>query len=327
MDNEEAVQILILKSQQQVKMVNMLNSQLEKSNNEKSELRFQLIALQNDNMTLRREKEGLHFQLEQLSKQLMNNDQKKDAQIGQSNLVEQSLQQQDNRKNDSSQIKQELIEKEYQKLLNENTKVLKTVQDLEGKNQLQAIKIEQLQHQILEIQNEVNFKEALIKKKDNHIQDYERRISHLIDSHQEQIFGMEHQIQKMRDYMLQSYHQNGIENQNHQVEMSKLLFNTGNSNQNTNILLKNDQQQKQLPQNSIPPLQQLPLSGERFNTDINELQAPSSGRQQAKQSTANPGQMRQSNEQNTFQLNTVQSEFSSISQPKVSERFKNSDYN
>ncbi|CAK72051.1 unnamed protein product (macronuclear) [Paramecium tetraurelia] len=326
MNNEEAVQILMLKSEQQVKMINMLNSQLEKSNSEKSELRFQLMAVQNDNMTLRREKEGLHFQLEQLSKQLMNNDSKKDVQIGYSNLVEQTSQQ-DNRKNDQSQIKQELIEKEYHKLLNENSKVLKTVQDLEGKNQLQAMKIEQLQHQILEIQNEVNFKEALIKKKDNHIQDYERRISHLIDQHQEQIFGKEQQIQKMRDYMLQSYQQNGTENQNHQVEMSKLLFNTGNQNQNANILLKNDQQQKQLQQNYIPPLQQLPLSGERLNTDINELQAQSSGRQQAKQSTANPGQMRQSNEQNTFQLNTVQSEFSSISQPKVSERFKNSDYN
>ncbi|CAD8062243.1 unnamed protein product [Paramecium primaurelia] len=326
MDNEEAVQILILKSEQQIKMINMLNSQLEKSNNEKSELRFQLIALQNDNMTLRREKEGLYFQLEQLQKQLTNFDQKKDNQIVQSNLVEQSLEQ-ENKRNDSAQIKQELFEKEYHKLLNENSKILQTVQDLQGKNQLQSIKIEQLQHQVLEIQNEINFKEALIQKKDHHIQEYEKQISHIIDVYQEKIFGLEHQLQKMRDFMLQSYQQNGHDNQNNQPEISKLILNTENMNQNANILLRNDQQQRQQPQNSVPPLQQLPLSAERFNTDINELQAQSSGRHQIKQSINNPGQMRQSNEQNTFQFNTVQSEFSSISQPKVSERFKYSDYN
>ncbi|CAD8078668.1 unnamed protein product [Paramecium sonneborni] len=326
MNNEEAIQILLLKSEQQVKTINMLNSQLEISNNEKSELRLQIIALQNDNMTLRREKDGLYFQIKQLQKQLANQDQNKDIQIGQENKPGQVFKQEIPKFNISKQ-KQEFIEQEHKRLLDENGKLLQEIQDFQGQLQSKSLIIEQLQHQIQEIQNEINFKEALIKKKDYHILEYEKKITNIQDVHQEKLNGLQYQLQKMRDYMLQSYQENGSDNQNNQAIFSKLIQNTGNVEQNANKILINDQQQIQQPQHSIPQLSQLPLSAERYNTEINELQAQSSGRHHIKQSTNNPGQMRQSNEQNTFQLNTVQSEFSNQSQPKVSERFKNSDYN
>ncbi|TNV74582.1 hypothetical protein FGO68_gene4117 [Halteria grandinella] len=205
MEKDDALKIMMLKAEQQINTIHFLNKSLELSNNEKQELRMQvriyrlikLLSLNNDNLILRREKDSLSFQAQQLQNQI-DHLQQQDQKIAQTSEKNSSDQQ--NSKLTPSYL---FLQQEYQKVMEDNSQLKIILQEL--RNSLQS---EQLLNQSLKFENEkqmtdIKHYQDIIKYKEKHLLNLELQLKCQQEAYQEQIDSLSSKLFFQKQNLLQ----------------------------------------------------------------------------------------------------------------------------